>query len=275
MGNSSHVGYDSDEDDYNTRTNTFPISTYNNPECCSTDKCECPICMENKQLKKLIPCNHHICENCIQQLIDNGDNRCPNCRTAFTAYGCNDEYIPIEPDMVVTEDNIIDLIRENVESADGNLAQAYEEYVTPFVLHNPDNIINESIAYFERSLDRTQPHADFYEEFYNASNISQALYEHVYLPMLNGNREEAINNSEQLTPIFLMNQYRFMINEDDADNDDKRESIKMVTNLFFDISKWLETILNLPNIEGGKRRRKNRRTKRRRRKGRKSRKKLN
>lgn len=64
---------------------------------------ECPICQEEKELKKLLTdtsdagikavCPHSLCEECIEGIIENNETeicRCPLCRKPFTHYGCND-----------------------------------------------------------------------------------------------------------------------------------------------------------------------------------------
>ncbi len=67
---------------------------YGRPECCY-NPCECPVCMENKLLKRL-NCNHYICEDDINAILANRNPNlrvCPLCRVRITSYGCGNEII--------------------------------------------------------------------------------------------------------------------------------------------------------------------------------------
>lgn len=73
---------------------------------------ECPICQEEKDLKKLLTdtsdagikaiCPHYLCEECIEGIIENNETeicRCPLCRKPFTHYGYNMKAVEdYEPD---------------------------------------------------------------------------------------------------------------------------------------------------------------------------------
>lgn len=75
--------------EFDEDANTDP---YNNPICCDDDgPCECPLCMENKPLKELLPCKHYICIDCARRVAQDG-NTCPMCRQTVTHIGCNEKY---------------------------------------------------------------------------------------------------------------------------------------------------------------------------------------
>jgi hypothetical protein len=250
MGNTLYKGNDLDNELNNELDDDFKESTYNNPTCCNSDKCECPVCMENTQLEKLLPCNHHVCKNCIQLLI-NGDGKCPNCRTPFTSYGCNGEYIPVDQVPDITEDNIIDILDDRISSADDNLALIYEEYEKPFVLNNRDDLMNKSKIYFERGLDTSDPNTEMYEELYDATELSQQLYDDVYTTVLNGDKELALTNTKQIMKTLLMKQYKLVL---DRFDDDDEYALNFVAQRYIDIHNWLKTIINLLPLSGGKNR---------------------
>lgn len=69
---------------------------FNRAECCN-QPCECPVCLENKPLMRL-NCNHYVCLEDIQQIIDLNPRRlqkCPICRDLITNYGCNGNIINV------------------------------------------------------------------------------------------------------------------------------------------------------------------------------------
>jgi hypothetical protein len=257
MGNVLYLrsSWDDDESD-DESTDNLKESTYDNPICCNSNKCECPVCMENTQLKKLLPCKHHACENCIHELLRN-DGKCPYCRTHFTAYGCNGEYVPVEQKHVITEDNIIDMIDQKINSADEIFSNELEEHDTPFVLTNSDDLMNETKMYFERNLDRSDPNATSFEELFDASELSQQLYNDVYIVLLNGDNQIATTNYERIMKYFLMKQYthiREIFDEYDSD-----KALSFVAFRYNDMLRWMEGITDA-NITGGKKYKQNKKS---------------
>jgi hypothetical protein len=69
---------------------------FNRPECCN-QPCECPVCHEDKPLMRLNPCNHYVCLEDIQQIIQHNPRtpRCPICRALINNYGCNGNIINV------------------------------------------------------------------------------------------------------------------------------------------------------------------------------------
>ena len=66
---------------------------FNRPECCN-QPCECPVCLENKHLMRL-NCNHYVCLEDIQHIINLNPPRCPICRELINNYGCNGNIINV------------------------------------------------------------------------------------------------------------------------------------------------------------------------------------
>ena len=69
---------------------------FNKPECCNQN-CDCPVCLEEKPLMRL-NCNHYVCLEDIQHIINSNPNRlpkCPICREVINNYGCNGNIINV------------------------------------------------------------------------------------------------------------------------------------------------------------------------------------
>lgn len=69
---------------------------FNRTECCNQN-CECPVCLEDKQLMRL-NCNHYVCLEDIQHIINSNPRRlqkCPICRELISNYGCNGNIVNV------------------------------------------------------------------------------------------------------------------------------------------------------------------------------------
>ena len=79
-------------------TSNLPIVTKTpTTEDCCNGVCQCPVCLEDKQLNKLFYdktriCNHSVCKDCIRGIISSNRTElpeCPLCRKPFTHFGCS------------------------------------------------------------------------------------------------------------------------------------------------------------------------------------------
>jgi len=44
------------------------------------DKIQCPWCQQRcGHLAQILPCDHHICADCIDSVVDSGEEFCPHC----------------------------------------------------------------------------------------------------------------------------------------------------------------------------------------------------
>jgi hypothetical protein len=98
---------------------------YDQPECCFSP-CECPVCLENKLLKRL-NCNHYICQDDINQILSNRNPAmrvCPICRQRITSYGCGNEITNVSNQ---PERRYINVISDDEESDEENIINQNED----------------------------------------------------------------------------------------------------------------------------------------------------
>ncbi len=62
---------------------------------------ECGICLEDKQLVKLDPCNHQVCDDCHKKI----KNSCPYCRTEILPHEQSEEEAPA-PKLIYINDDL-------------------------------------------------------------------------------------------------------------------------------------------------------------------------
>lgn len=92
---------------------------YDQPQCC-VSPCECPVCLENKLLKRL-NCNHYICQDDINVILANRNPRmriCPICRQRITSYGCSNDITNVSTQ---PERSIVNIISDDEGSDNENV----------------------------------------------------------------------------------------------------------------------------------------------------------
>jgi len=116
---------------------------FNRPECCNQN-CECPVCLEEKPLMRL-NCNHYVCLEDIQHIINSNPNRlpkCPICREVINNYGCNGNIIN-----VANNQNPPNIIPYEEGHTDGEETDD-DVYINPNVNTNPNvNVVSDDEGY--------------------------------------------------------------------------------------------------------------------------------
>jgi hypothetical protein len=60
--------------------NTLTTYEFDNLKTANSNKYNCPICLENKNTGKILPCKHIFCDKCIKSWLTEKSNTCPLCR---------------------------------------------------------------------------------------------------------------------------------------------------------------------------------------------------
>ena len=126
---------------------------FNKPECCNQN-CDCPVCLEEKPLMRL-NCNHYVCLEDIQHIINSNPNRlpkCPICREVINNYGCNGNIIN-----VANNQNPPNIIPYEEGDTDGEETDD-EMYINPNVNAVPDDggYETDEIHGGKRKINRTR-----------------------------------------------------------------------------------------------------------------------
>lgn len=128
------------------------LHTYDNPHCCQNNKenemCECPVCMDPKQLNEILPCKHYVCLECINDIIEHDPNNplCPSCRKKIERYGCNGNYSQVV--QARAKPHIINLLDVHIREND------IDEYDFIF---RPNSFVDDTREYFDDIIKTSNP----------------------------------------------------------------------------------------------------------------------
>ena len=240
------------EEDETPSSSISRLDTFNNPYCCENkngkkenEMCECPVCMESKQLHELLPCHHYVCLSCINGIIDNtpNDPQCPNCRTKIDKYGCNGNYTNVPKSTRISP--IINFLTTYI------LENDVDEYDFEF---EQANFIENVDEYFRTIISELNSTISISESVEN--DLLNVIDEHI------SELEDIYENNENIR-IFNDLKYK-IINEvsDVLQSDDSigpRQRIKILATFYVNLNNLYSSVSRNNARNGGNKRRTNKR----------------